>query len=67
MALHQGAFGLGIVSYDIEEFLLATDELLKDMSNEPLYYVDYIYNNTDVNPQAILDIAYLGGLGNGIQ
>ena len=59
---HQGAFGLGIKSYDIEEFLLATDELLKDMSNEPLYYVDYIYNNGDVDPQAVLDIAYLDEL-----
>ncbi len=27
------------------------------MSDEAVYYVDYIYNGTDVNPQNILDIA----------
>ena len=59
---HQGAFGLGIKSYNIEEFLLETDELLADMSAEPVYYVDYIFDNTAIDPQAILDIACLDDL-----
>ena len=59
---HQGAFGLGIKSYDMEEFLNATDELLKDMSNEPLYYVDFCYSDANFKGQDILDIAYLDHL-----
>lgn len=59
---HQGAFGLGIAADKIDEFLAATDEILKDMSDEPIYYVDYIYENSDVPGQDILDIAYLDEL-----
>lgn len=59
---HQGAFGLGIAADKIDEFLAATDEILKDMSDEPIYYVDYIYENADVPGQDILDIAYLDEL-----
>ena len=55
--LHQGAFGLGIREEDIPEFIRSTNEQLKDMSNEPVYYVDYIYEGNKVNPQHILDIA----------
>ena len=59
---HQGAFGLGIPENEIENFLNKTDELLKDMSDEPVYFVDYIYNGVDVQPQNILDIASLNDL-----
>ena len=59
---HQGAFGLGIESYNIEEFLFATDEILKDASSEPLYYVDYLFENNSVNPQTVLDISFLDDL-----
>lgn len=54
---HQGAFGLGIKEENIGKFIAETNEILKDMSEEPLYYVDYIYNGSEVNPQNILDIA----------
>lgn len=54
---HQGAFGLGITADNINNFISATNELLKDMATEPTYYVDYIYRGTEVNPQNILDIA----------
>ena len=37
---HQGAFGLGIAAWQIDNFIKRTDELLKDMSDEPIYYVD---------------------------
>jgi single-stranded-DNA-specific exonuclease len=58
---HQGAFGLGIREQDINDFVAATDEALKDMPSEALYYVDYIYEGNEVNPQNILDIAEMGG------
>ena len=59
---HQGAFGLGIAAENIDAFIQKTDELLADMSNEPVYYVDYIFDNIAINPQAILDIACLDDL-----
>jgi single-stranded-DNA-specific exonuclease len=58
---HQGAFGLGIREQDINDFVAATDEALKDMPSEALYYVDYIYEGNEVNPQNILDIAEMDG------
>ena len=59
---HQGAFGLGIDEDKISEFIQKTDELLKDMPNEAIYHVDYIWEEKDVRPQAILDIANLDSL-----
>ena len=59
---HQGAFGLGIEEQWIEEFVNKTDELLADMPNEPVYYVDYIYEGQEVEPQHIIDIAELDNL-----
>ena len=65
---HQGAFGLGIYSHtvgvddevagdNIFQFLERTNEALSDISDEAIYYVDYIYDNVNVNPQHIEDIA----------
>lgn len=54
---HQGAFGLGLPQDKIEEFLVNTDEQLKDMSNEPIYYVDYIWDAGSADPTVIIDIA----------
>ena len=54
---HQGAFGLGIEASKIEEFLTYTDEALKDLSAEPVYYVDYEFEPNFCDKQAILDIA----------
>ena len=59
---HQGAFGLGIEEHRIKEFLDITDELLADMPDEPVYYVDYIYEGQNVEPQHIIDIAELDNL-----
>jgi single-stranded-DNA-specific exonuclease len=59
---HQGAFGLGIEAGLVNEFIEYTNDALKDMSSEPIYYVDYIYNGEEVNPQNILDIANLEDL-----
>jgi single-stranded-DNA-specific exonuclease len=64
---HQGAFGLSITTKipgeeeiagdRIYQFLDKTDEILKDMPNEPLYYVDYAWQPTDDFGEEILDIA----------
>ena len=59
---HQGAFGLGIAAEKINDFIIATDEILKDMPNEPIYYVDYIYEGCNIKPTDILDIASLENL-----
>ena len=59
---HQGAFGLGIAAEKINNFITATDEILKDMPNEPIYYVDYIYEGCNIKPTDILDIASLENL-----
>lgn len=54
---HKSAFGLSLLEHKIDDFIKITNEMYKDMSDEPIYYVDYIYNGTNVNPQNILDIA----------
>lgn len=57
VAGHQGAFGLSLREQDIQAFLNKTNDMLKNMSNEAIYFVDYIYNGTNINAQNILDIA----------
>ena len=59
---HQNAFGIGIKKEYIDKFIELTDEALKDMESEPLYYVDYIFKGVDVSPQTILDISQLSDL-----
>ena len=55
-------FGLGIREDNIDNFIAANDKLLKDMSDEPMYYVDYIYNGVDIKSSNILLIASLEDL-----
>ena len=54
---HQGAFGLGILEENIENFIDATDLSLADMSDEPVYYIDHIFHGNDVDCNQILEIA----------
>lgn len=54
---HDNAFGLGLKETDIEQFLIQTDELLKDISGEPTYYCDYVFSNRAVDGDKIIDIA----------
>lgn len=56
---HPNAFGLGIDEENIDEFIRLTDIALKDINTEPVYFVDYIYKNGNVNSQNILDIAHM--------
>lgn len=59
---HQNAFGLSLPESEISAFLAYTDNALKDISNEPVYYVDYLYYNADFAGRDVLDIAYLSDL-----
>ena len=54
---HQGAFGLGILEDNIENFVKATDLSLADMSDEPVYYIDHIFHGNDVDCNQVLEIA----------
>lgn len=54
---HPNAFGLKLYEQDVEDFIAKTDEMLKDMSDEAIYYVDYIFEGQNCSPQVILDIA----------
>ena len=54
---HPGAFGLSIKKENIQEFIKKTDAALKDMPDEAIYYVDYIYHGSNVKPEDILSIA----------
>jgi len=54
--------GICLSSDQIEEFLTKTDIALANISTEPIYYVDYIYNGADVQANDILTIANLSNL-----
>ena len=54
---HPNAFGLSIPLNKVNDFINKTDNILKDMQDEAIYYVDYIFEGQDCNPQIILDIA----------
>lgn len=56
---HQGAFGLSLPAQCIDDFIRYTDYMLQNISDEPIYYVDRIYNGIDVNKEEILTIAEL--------
>ena len=55
--MHPNAFGLSIPLNKVNDFINKTDNVLKDMQDETIYYVDYIFEGQDCNPQIILDIA----------
>lgn len=59
---HENAFGICIGENNIEKFLETTDEILKDMTAEPVYYVDYIYRGVDIQPNDVLTISQLKSL-----
>ena len=59
---HENAFGMCLAVEMVEQFLSATDTALSAISAEPIYYVDYIYDNIDINPNDILTIANLKSL-----
>ena len=54
---HPNAFGLGIPIRNIQTFITQTDAALKNMPNEAIYYVDYIYQGKEIKSQDLLSIA----------
>ena len=54
---HDNAAGLGIEANHVSDFLYKIDQLLEDVSVEPIYRIDYNFNEKENNNQRILDIA----------
>lgn len=54
---HPNAFGLQLHEEAIPAFISLTDDVLKDMSDEAIYYVDYIFKGKNVDGSVILQIA----------
>lgn len=54
---HAGAFGLGLPADKIDTFICNTDFQLANMASEPIYYVDYIWNQNEADEEKILGIA----------
>lgn len=59
---HPGAFGLSINQENISTFIQKTDEILSQMNDETIYYVDYIFNGQHIHPNFVLEIANLEDL-----
>ena len=57
---HPNAFGLQIRADKIQDFIQKTDKVLKDMSDEPIYYVDYIFEGQDVNYDIVTELSEMG-------
>lgn len=62
LAGHQGAFGISLIEENVPNFIKKTDEILKDTNDEAIYYVDYIYQEDNIQPQDILTIAEMDDL-----
>lgn len=56
---HQNAFGLSININNIDNFLNKIDDYLQNIPNDPIYYVDYLFNNYNIDVKIISDIAHL--------
>lgn len=54
---HDNAAGCGIQADKTEEFLNRMDLLLADVSSEPIYRIDYDFDENDNNNDKILEIA----------
>ena len=57
--MHPNAFGIGIADNNIDAFLQYTDAVLKDVTFEPSYKVDFIWPANDFKGKDVLEIAEL--------
>lgn len=65
---HKAAFGVSINETKFQEFIEYTNTKLKDITFDPCYKVDKIYQEDDVKNDDILDIAHLKPIwGQGIE
>ena len=53
---HQGAFGSAIPDYNIDKFIQKMNEYYAEVPKEPIYWVDYIWNQGEMFGQTILEI-----------
>ena len=54
---HPNAFGLGIPVEAVDDFIAKTDASLADMTDEPQYYVDFIFDGQHIDEDTIYTIA----------
>ena len=59
---HPGAFGLSLNEENIQTFIEKTDQILSNMNDEAVYYVDYVYDSNNIKGTDILEIAELEDL-----
>ena len=55
--LHANAFGISIAESNVDSFIEQTNRLYEQVEKEPVYWVDYIWTKSEVNPEIILNIA----------
>lgn len=60
---HQGAWGSWIKSSHFDNFIQKTNEFYKDIDLSANYWVDYIWNQNNIDSQKVLDIADLNIYG----
>jgi len=54
---HDSAFGISIPESKLEDFIESTNEQYKNVSNSPIYWVDFIWSLNDMSSDDILSIA----------
>lgn len=54
---HQNAAGISIAASKIKEFTEITNKQYKNISQEPVYWVDFIWTEKEINSSTILEIA----------
>ena len=54
---HANAFGCSIPASKLQDFIAATNNLYRDIPNEPVYWVDFVWNKNTIDGKVILDIA----------
>ena len=60
---HASAFGAGIPKDKISDFITYANTALANISYDPSYEVDFIFDGSDVDTQVIADIASMRSYG----
>lgn len=63
---HENSAGLSIPVDNIDTFLKNFNELYKDVKQEPVYWVDYIWSMEESDPQKIIDMGGFDIYGQGL-
>lgn len=54
---HSNAHGFSIAEKNIDAFVIAMNELYKNVPQEPVYWVDYIWSMNEADPNKLLELA----------